>query len=135
MQPSSSPNKPIFSKIYTRLSLGTPVYSYDGEYLGKLSDAEIRQGKLTQLHTDQGRQIPTAEILACADAILLKKKRPYPLGQPLTTEKRDSVVTKSLLRKSLAQGTLIQLTLSLPPFCVNWNSHESRFHRVLPREL
>ena len=122
MLPSTLSNKTFPLKKHARITLGAPVYSYDGEYLGNLSNAEIRQGKLSRLYTDQAREIPATEILACADAILLKKKRPYPLGQPLPNNKRNSVVTKSLLQKSISKGELVKLTLSLPPFRVEWNS-------------
>lgn len=106
-----------------RISIGSPIYSYEGDFLGKITDAEIQDGALFRLFTDQDETFPASTIFACNDAVILRKNQPYPLGQrvpaPLLCEingKKDGFVTRPLLRTAIGKGALIKLTLSLPPF-------------------
>ena len=108
-----------------RLTIGMPIYAHDGGYLGKLMDAELQNNLLLQLFTDQNQRFLATSILACNDAIILRKTQPYPLGQrvpaPLLLNicsKTDGLVTRPLLRSAIEKGALIKLTLSLPPFHV-----------------
>ena len=108
-----------------RITIGNPVYSYEGDFLGHVADAEIQNGALFQLYTDRQNPIPATSIFACNDAVILRKNQLYPLGQrvPAPTllqinEKSDGFVTRPLLRTAMAKGALIKLTLSLPPFNV-----------------
>ena len=107
--------------LFTRL----PIYSFEGVHLGFLQDCHIDKQIVTAIQTDKGMHIPVTSIAACADAILLKKKQPYPLGQriptpvlPILTDKKEGLVTKPLLRSAIENKALIKLTLSLPPFDV-----------------
>lgn len=110
---------------YARIAIGNPVYSYEGDFLGQVTEAEIQNGTLIQLYTDQRKRIPATAIFACTDAVILRKNQPYPIGQrvPAPTllkinDKSDGLVTRPLLRTAISKGALIQLTLSLPPFNV-----------------
>ena len=110
---------------HARITIGNPVYSYEGDFLGQVTEAELQNGILIQLYTDKCKRIPATAIFACNDAVILRKNQPYPLGQrvPAPTllqinEKSDGFVTRPLLRTAMAKGALIKLTLSLPPFNV-----------------
>jgi hypothetical protein len=99
-----------------------PVYSQSGEYLGSLKDLEIINGQATRLFTEKNTY-SIHELYAVSDALILKKSTPFPLGQRIPapskrdflTEK-DALVTKSVLRRAIQNGKLINFTLSLPPF-------------------
>ncbi len=115
--------RPLFPKRCARIFIGRPVYSFDGAYLGKVVDLEIREFIATNLFTDQNERYPINAVFACRDAVIIKKEQPYPLGQrvptpilPLFTEKKDAVVSKQILRTAIEKGKLISLTLSLAPF-------------------
>ncbi len=115
--------RPVFPKNCVKLFLGRPVYSFDGAYLGKVTDLELQGFTATNLFTDQDAVYPINAITASQDAVILKKEQPYPIGQripapllPLVTDKAGSVVTKPILRAAIRKGALIKLTLSLPPF-------------------
>lgn len=106
-----------------RLTVGMPIYAHDGGYLGQLIDAEIQNHTLLRLFTDRGELLPATLIVACNDAIFLRKNQPFPLGQRVhgtvisqICDKTDGLVTRPLLRAAMAKGALIKLTLSLPPF-------------------
>ena len=106
-----------------RISIGNPVYSYEGDFLGKITDAEIKNGALFRLFTDRDESFPASLIFACNDAVILRKNQPYPLGQRVPApvlfricDKTDGFITRPLLRTAIAKGALIKLTLSLPPF-------------------
>lgn len=114
--------RPVLPKAYFTLSLQKPVYSQKGEFLGSLQDATIENGILTNISTEQKHYNPI-EIFSISDAIIIKKSAPFPLGQripapneyPFCTEK-DTLVSKSILRRAIKNGKLIRLTLSLSPF-------------------
>lgn len=100
-----------------------PVYTIRGDFLGFLHNAEWINGMLTFL-TVNGKPIPYASISAISDAVLVRQEPIFPIGQRIPasyvnkTPSRENVVTKSVLRRSLAECSLIRLTLSLPPFNV-----------------
>ncbi len=115
--------RPLFPKNCARVFLGCPIYSFDGVFLGNLTDLEMKGFAATQIFTDQATAYPVTAITACKDALILKREQPFPLGQrvptpllPLVTDKKDAVVTKPLLRTAIQNGALVKLTLSLPPF-------------------
>ena len=115
--------RPVLPKNCACLFIGLPVYAYDGAYLGKITELEIKNFVATIFYTDVGLDFPVSVIAACSDAVLLKKEQPYPLGQriptpllPLITDKSESVVTRAILRNATAKKALIKLTLCLPPF-------------------
>ena len=115
-----------------------PVFSGEGGYLGKIQDLELCDFIATRLFTDQGETLPVHTIAACADAVILKKALPYPLGQriptpflSLCTGKPDTVVTKPVLRSAIAKGELLKLTLALPPFSLNLSASNGVFRRQL----
>ncbi|MBQ8343082.1 MAG: hypothetical protein IJY21_03125 [Clostridia bacterium] len=116
--------RPVLPKAQTKLFLYLPVYSHDGVFLGKLTDGEIHNFVLTRLFTDRGNAFSPSSIAVCRDAIFLRKEQPYPLGQrvpsPLLSQLQsdETSVTKPLLRRAVQQGTLVKLTLSLPPFAL-----------------
>ncbi len=123
---SLSKIRPLFPKNCARIFLGRPVYAFDGAYLGNVSDLQLRDFVATTLFTDQNEAYPVTSILACQDAVLLKREPPYPIGQRVPTpflsllsDKNDGVVTKTILRAAIEKNTLIKLTLSLPPFALN----------------
>ena len=115
--------RPVLPKNSACLFIGLPVYAYDGAYLGKITELEIKNFVATLFYTDVGLELPVSAIAACSDAVLLKKEQPYPLGQripapllPLLLSKADGVVTKPVLRTAMQKSSLVKLTLSLPPF-------------------
>ena len=108
--------RPILPKNNVQVFIGMPIYNYNGEYLGNLSDAEIQNNQIFTLFTSKNDGYPFTSISAVADAIILKKPQPYPIGQQLPNL---DIVTKSVLRKAVEEQNLIQLTLSLPPFSLS----------------
>ncbi|MBR2442447.1 MAG: hypothetical protein IKB20_05225 [Clostridia bacterium] len=113
----------VYPKSCAKIFIGAPVYSFEGGYLGKVADLQIRDFVATSLVTDQGERFSVASLYACSDAVILKKEQPYPLGQRIPAPmlslvecKKEAVVTKPVLRAAIRQKALINLTLSLPPF-------------------
>lgn len=113
-----------------KIFIGSPVYSFEGGYLGKLMNLELRDFIATKLYTDKGDIFPITSVFACSDAVILRKEQSYPLGQripapllPVVTDKSDGVVTKAVLRNAIKKNALIRLTLSLPPFDLENRSH------------
>ena len=113
----------VYPKSCAKIFIGAPVYSFEGGYLGKVADLQIRDFAATSLITDQGERFPVTALYACSDAVILKKEQPYPLGQRVPAPmlsvmecKKETVVTKPLLRAAIRQKALVNLTLSLPPF-------------------
>lgn len=124
--------RPACPKGCAKIAIGLPVYSFEGGYLGTVTDVDIRDFVATKLYTDRGESFPILSVFACSDAVILRKEQPFPLGQripaPLlsvVTTKSDGVVTKPLLRVAASKGMLIRLTLALPPFQVE-SEHLSR---------
>ena len=118
--------RPVYPKNCAKLSIGLPVYSFEGGYLGNIIDVELRDFIVTRLFTDRNEIIPVTSIFGCSDAVILRKEQAYPLGQripapllPLVTEKSEPVVTRAVLRNATAKKTLVKLTLSLPPFSLS----------------
>lgn len=113
----------VLPKNCARIAVGNPVYSYDGDFLGRITDAELKDGALLRLFSDRDEQFPATAIFACNDAVILRKEQPYPIGQRIPApvicqinDKTDGFVTRPILRTAIRNGTLIKLTLSLPPF-------------------
>ncbi len=107
--------RPLLPKPCAKLFLGTPVFSAEGKFLGRLTNVEFQNHRAVRIFTDTNGCFPCSSIAVIADAILLRKPQPYPLGQPLNN-KNDPLVTKRILRNSIRNQSLIHLTLSLPPF-------------------
>ncbi len=115
--------RPVLPQNCAKLFLGAPLFLEDGRYLGKLQDVVLDGFIVRKLFTDQGTSHPARALLACSDALILRKEIPFPLGQtpptPLLSKlngKQGGFVTKPLLRTAIQKGELIKLTLSLPPF-------------------
>jgi hypothetical protein len=115
--------RPACPKGCAKIAIGLPVYSFEGGYLGVVTDLDIRDFVATKLYTDRGESFPILSVFACSDAVILRKKQPFPLGQripapllPVFTNKTDGIITKPVLRAATAKGALIRLTLALPPF-------------------
>lgn len=109
-------------KSCVRFFPSLPVYTFDGRFLGKLTDIAIHENTVAKLFLDDLSLSPR-EILACADAVILRKEQAFPLGQRIPApfqarfaNKNETVITKSVLRAAKRQGALVKLTLSLPPF-------------------
>ncbi|MBQ8685652.1 MAG: hypothetical protein IJ514_05740 [Clostridia bacterium] len=116
--------RPVLPKGCAKLLLGMPVYSESGVFCGTLSNIQVESLALTRLITENGAYIASA-IAACADAVILRKKQPYPLGQRIpahlvgdVSKNNASLVTKPVLRAAIQKNRLIKLTLSLAPFGV-----------------
>lgn len=115
--------RPAYPKNCAKITIGLPVYSFEGGYLGVVEDLEMRDFVATRLFTDRGDVFPVTSIFACSDAVILRKEPPYPLGQripapllPIVTDKSEALVTKPVLRAAIQKRALVKLTLSLPPF-------------------
>ena len=111
-----------------RLLLNKPVFTTGGTYLGKLTDALIKNGELRLLYAD-GKPYCAERLYAANDALLLRLAEPFPLGQPLPpnlrNEKSGGVpvrfcgqINRSVLKYFIREGKLIALTTSLPLFNV-----------------
>ncbi len=127
-QISLSRLRPVFPKSCACLFLHLPIYGFDGEFLGETVDLEIKDFIATKLITSEGEEYPVNAITACADAVLMRKEQPFPIGQRIPapmlsrlTDKTDGLVTKPLLRTAIEKSTLIKLTLSLPPYRIDLN--------------
>lgn len=125
--------RPAYPKSCAKIAIGLPVYSFEGGYLGTVTDLDVRDFVATKLYTDRGESFPILSVFACSDAVILRKEQPFPLGQripaPLlsvVTSKSDGVVTKPILRTAATKGALIRLTLALPPFQLE-TEHLSRY--------
>ena len=126
--------RPAYPKNCAKISIGLPVYSFEGGYLGVVEDLELRNFVATRLFTDRGDVFPITSLFACSDAVILRKEQPYPLGQripspilPILTDKTEALVTKPLLKTALQKGALVKLTLSLPPFNLETEPQRRRF--------
>ena len=73
--------RPVLPKHCACIFLQLPVYSFEGEHLGALQELSLQSFVATTLFTDKNISFPVSAILACSDAVLLKKEQPYPLGQ------------------------------------------------------
>ena len=116
----------VFPKSCVKIFIGRPVYSFEGIFLGEVSDLEMQDFIATRLFTSRGETYPITSVTACSDAVILKKEQPYPIGQRIPapilshyTEKSEAVITKPILRGAIQKGELIKLTLSLPPFRID----------------
>lgn len=107
--------RPAIPKNVFKFLPNKPVYSQDGVYLGVLQDVEFENGVATKLILKPNAQISFSCVQAVADAILLRKNPNYPLGQRIPSDSQ-TLVTKTLLKRTIEQNGLINLTLSLPPF-------------------
>ena len=106
--------RPVLPKSCVRLSLSLPVYNENGNFLGNLINANLQGYILSALHTDTGNQFSFNEVCAVSDAIIIRKPKAYPIGQPIP--KKEAFVTKQTLKNALQNKRLIAFTLSLPPF-------------------
>ena len=107
--------RPVIPKNAVKLFLGQPVYAPNGKFLGNLTAVKQDGLRVLSLTTSQKTTFPLQCVGACDDAIILRKKLPYPLGQRVHTPTKQCV-TRPLLRTAIAQNELIQFTLSLAPF-------------------
>ena len=126
--------RPSYPKSCAKISIGLPVYSFEGGFLGEVADLEIADFIATHLVTDRQDRIPLTSVFACSDAVILRKEQPYPLGQripapllPIFTDKSEGLITKPILRSAMEKGALVKLTLSLPPFFLETNTTHRRF--------
>ena len=117
----------VCPKSCVRIFPRRPIYSADGVFLGALADLELRDFIATRIFTDRNTSFPVSAISVCADAVFLRKDQPYPLGQripapllSLVSDKKDGLVTRPVLRGAIEKGALVKLTLSLPPFGVEF---------------
>ncbi len=115
--------RPVFPKSCISITQGLPTYTDGGEFLGNVSDMELRDFFAVHIQTDKDERFSPTLISACNDAIILRKKQPFPLGQriPATVvsdifDKNETLVTRSNLKEAAKKGALIKLTLSLAPF-------------------
>lgn len=113
--------RPVFPKSCAKLFLGLPIYAFDGGFLGTLKDVEMQNFTATRLFTEQ-TWYPISAIVACSDALILRKEQPFPIGQRIPAPSLfhfsggSTIVTKALLKEAAKSGKLIALTLSLAPF-------------------
>lgn len=127
--------RPVFPKNCAKLFLGLPVYSYEGVFLGTLTDVELDDFIATRLFIHSACY-PVTSVFACSDAVILRKEQPFPIGQripaPLLFDfsSHTPIVTKPLLKEAVKQGKLIQFTLSLPPFYLQTDFNEAKKRRL-----
>ncbi len=111
--------RPLYPRNCARIFIGRPVYAYDGAYLGVVRDLLIEDMIATHLVTETA-VYPITSLLACLDAVILKREQPFPIGQripapflSLSNGKKEGVVTKPLLRAAIEQGKLVRLTFAI----------------------
>ena len=129
--------RPASPKGCAKIAIGLPIYSFEGGFLGRVSDLDLFDFTATTIYSDRGESFPITSIFACSDAVILRKEQPFPLGQripapmlSLVTDKNDGVVTKQILRAAIEKNSLVKLTLSLPPFQLDTTA---RSHSVFRR--
>ena len=110
----------VFPAKCLYLYLGLPVYTLQGVLLGTLENAQWENGMLSCLTVD-GKTLPFSIVYAVQNIILVQPTIRFPLGQRipapfLEKNNRSPIITKRFLKESVQSGTLIRLTLSLPPF-------------------
>ena len=117
--------RPVFPKNAAKILLDLPVYTDEGVFLGNVKDMEMDSFSALRLETDKGEHFSCTHIAACTDAILLRKKPPYPIGQRIPAhalsdifQNDEMIVNRSNLREAIEKGALIKLTLSLAPFAL-----------------
>ncbi len=116
--------RPVFPKACARLYDKAPIYAQNGTFLGMLWDTQISEnGTVLALLSNLGQHFPFSLVSSCTDAVILRKKQPYPLGQrvpapalSLISPMQSEVVSKRILRQAIQKGNLIKFTLSLVPF-------------------
>ncbi|MBQ8323384.1 MAG: hypothetical protein IJX91_05405 [Clostridia bacterium] len=118
--------RPVLPKNCVKLFPNYPVYTQDGTFAGHVLNAELSDFKLVRLITDKNAIFPFTSVAACADAVILKKSQPYPLGQRIPApvvssflNKNEPTVTRSVLKNAIENKALIRLTLSLAPFSLH----------------
>ena len=111
--------------MHKKILSGLPVYTDEGTFLGNVKDMEMDSFIALHLETDKGERFSVLHIAACTDAILLRKKPPYPIGQRIPApvlsdifQSGEMIVSRSNLRRAIEKGALIKLTLSLAPFAL-----------------
>lgn len=112
--------RPTAPQSISRLFSSRPVYDETGEYLGIVVDLEIENGVATALITDTGSVYSAYSLTAVSDAVLLKRRLSFPLGEktPAFFKRQTGVpvLSKALLKHAIEKGELIRLTLALPLF-------------------
>lgn len=113
----------LYPKSCAKLFLHRPAYTNSGVYLGTIDDAEIESFTVRKLILDDDTIYPFSAVTAISDALILKKAPPYPIGQHIPAPMLSKIgtqnvnsVSRALLKKAIATGQLISLTLSLAPF-------------------
>ncbi len=127
----------VFPKNCDKIFLNQPVYLNEGVFLGNLADVELVSMTATRLFTDRGTTHSALSIVACSDAVILKKEQTFPLGQRVPapvvlkiSDKNEAVVTRALLKNAMKNGALIRLTLSLSPFGVEFTDFPAKKQRL-----
>ena len=120
--------KPLLPQNCVKLTLNRPIYDDTGKYLGFLKDVEFENGYLITLYASDEKRYAATRIIAVNDAIIVRKKQPYPLGQripapaklhfcgDLTQNEKSGLITRAVLKNAVQNHSLIRLTLALPPF-------------------
>ena len=106
----------VVPKNAVKLFIGQPVYTHNGVFLGSLKNIVQENMRVNALRTEKN-VIPFSAVQACADAIILRKSLPYPLGQTIPTSS-PKCITRPVLKNAIKEKSLIRLTLSLSPFHV-----------------
>ena len=103
----------VLPKTCAQFFLQKPVFSFDGRFLGKLTDVCLslkENGNFiaASLQTDDNQTVLASSIYSVLDAIILRKNRAYPLGQrrpahvlSLLGKEEQSIVTKSVLQRAI----------------------------------
>ena len=112
--------RPVVPKNILKLFLGQPVYTYNGIAIGNILEIKEENLILQAIITDNNISIPFTAVQACNDAVILRKKLPYPLGQRIPTTSSQTV-TRPILRSAIQEKSLIKFTLSLAPFACESN--------------
>lgn len=112
--------RPVAAQKAARFFCSRPVYSETGDYLGISVDLEMENNHAVALITDGGERYSAYSITALSDAVLIKRRPVFPLGEkipvPLQSQTKSPVVSKAVLKRAIEDGRLITLTLSLPLF-------------------
>ncbi len=124
--------RPVFPKTCAQITMRLPIFSFNGSALGFLRDLEMQNFFATRFFNET-QAFSISAVTACSDAVILRKEQPFPLGQrvpaPFLLYFKDvarPIVTKAVLSTAIQKKSLIKLTLSLPPFSLDFSPLEGK---------
>ena len=101
--------RPVLAKSCVKLFYDMPVYTQAGVFFGRLKRIEIKGNSLVLLFTEN-MELSVTEISACADAIILRKTQPYPLGQRIPAYDFYKIASTKLCESKNSKSSIFSPT-------------------------